>query len=91
MNGPRPIETSRRALRDKSRLRRGARARSIRLHSVDCDDLGTVEVPAGYLLRRGDLLVDRNSRLVRVVEFVPSPPGSIAALVKVVPAREVAR
>ena len=62
----------------------------VRLHAaVGGDDLGTVEVPVGWLWR-GDLLVDREGQLVRVVEFVELPAGGpIAALVKVAPAIEI--
>jgi hypothetical protein len=43
-----------------------------------------VELPAGWTLGPGDVLVDEAGRLVRVVELVPFPPPSrIAGLVKV--------
>lgn len=58
----------------------------IRLHDVDGDDFGIAELPAGWQLEAGDLLVDENDRLAHVTRFIPSPPGApIAALVEVSP------
>jgi hypothetical protein len=58
----------------------------VRLHDHTGDDRGTVELPGGWVLEPGDLLVDDDGRLVRVRRLIPSPPGSaIAALAEVVP------
>ena len=64
----------------------------VRLHAGDGDDLGTAEVPAGYGLWLEDELLDRDGRLVRVVELIRFPPGSpCSAAVRVEPALEFAR
>jgi urease accessory protein UreE len=58
----------------------------VRLHDRSGDDLGVAELPAGWTLGPGDLLVDGDGRVVQVVELVPFPPPSrIAALAKVTP------
>jgi hypothetical protein len=58
-----------------------------RLHDSTGDDLGRIELPLGWELGPGDLLVDYRDRLVRVVALIDrsSPPSKIAALVKVRP------
>lgn len=59
---------------------------TVRLHAPDGDDLGTAELPDGWILESGDLLMAADGRLVRVDGIAPVLPGSaIAALVRVVP------
>jgi hypothetical protein len=58
----------------------------VRLHDLECDDLGPVERPAAWTIEGGELLVDLDGRPVRVVMMVPTPAWSpVAALVRVSP------
>lgn len=58
----------------------------VRLHDRTGDDVGLVELPAGWTIGPGDELVDGGGRLVRVLELVVFPVGCspVAALAKVV-------
>jgi hypothetical protein len=52
----------------------------VRLHALDGDDRGTAELPVGWTLEVGNLLVDDAGQLVRVVDLIPvAPPAAIAA------------
>jgi hypothetical protein len=56
----------------------------VRLHDVDGDDLGVVELPDGSVLEVGDEVAAEDGRIVRVTRLVPSLPRSvIAALAEV--------
>jgi hypothetical protein len=56
----------------------------VRMHAVDGDDRGAAELPVGWLLEVGDVLVDKDGRLVRVLELIDvEQPARIAALVRV--------
>jgi hypothetical protein len=61
----------------------------VRLHDPTGGDVGRVELPVGWVIELGDVLLDEHGRLVRVVDFVLASPGAaIAALVKVTPPPE---
>jgi hypothetical protein len=58
------------------------------LQADDGDYRCIAELPVGWTLEVGDLLVDQDDRLVRVLELIPTPPGSmVAGLAKVAPRR----
>jgi urease accessory protein UreE len=64
----------------------------VRLHDRAGDDVGLVELPLGWVLELGDLLVDDEGRLVQVTDVVPFPAASaLAALVSIAPAPKRAR
>jgi invasion protein IalB len=56
----------------------------IRLHDRSGDDVGTIELPSGWMIEPGDLLATDDGRLVCVARVVVCAPGSaVAALVEV--------
>jgi hypothetical protein len=55
-----------------------------RCHECPERPRGIAELPNGWMLEVGDLLVDEDDRLVRVLELIPGKP--IVALVRVAPA-----
>jgi len=57
---------------------------TVRLHDRSGDVVGTIELPAGWVLDPGDLLATTDGRLVCVARVLfRDPDSAIAALVEV--------
>lgn len=57
---------------------------TVRLHDRSGDDVGTIELPSGWVIEPGDLLATVDGRLVCVARVVVCEPGdAVGALVEV--------
>jgi len=57
---------------------------TVRLHERSGDDVGTIELPSGWVIEPGDMLAGEDGQLVCVSRIVLCEPGdALAALVEV--------